>query len=173
MKYSIIKRLSLYTVFSGLAALVNFGSRFGYEALLGGATTSARMAYLVSVAAAYLTGMIVNFVLSKYVTFQAQESGRTQREIIKFVAIALIGLVATVAGSFVAYETLVVVVRELPGLKFSDDLLRTLGHVAGMGIGLVVNFIGHDRLSFRQTGLWDRVLLALKRGRESGEQSEE
>lgn len=172
MQYSIFKRLSLYTVFSGLAALVNFGSRFGYELLLAG-TASTKWVYLISVGLAYLTGMVVNFVLSKYVTFQAQESGRTKRELVKFVAIALVGLVATVAGSYVTYEILIVLRPYVPNLKLSDDLLRTFAHLTGMGLGLIVNFIGHDRISFTQTGLWDRILLALKRARETGEQSEE
>lgn len=165
-KFSVAKRLSLYTVFSGLAALVNFASRFGYDLLLTGVLERS-VSYFVSVTLAYLTGMVVNFGLSKYITFQAKSSGRTRRELIKFLTIGLLGLLTTVAGSFLGYgigQHLAPLLQAAPvSLAVSDEALRTLGHLFGMGLGLIVNFVGHDRVSFRSTGLWDRIVLALQK----------
>ena len=166
-RYSAAKRLSFYAVFSGLAALVNFGSRFGYEHVLSRSATTT-IAYLTAVTLAYLTGMVVNFILSKFVTFQARDSGRTRREAVKFLVIAAFGLGATVLTSYGAYALLRAATGLAP-LGISDDLLRTGAHLCGMGLGLLVNFVGHDRFSFRPTGVWDRMVLALQGGSRTSE----
>ena len=155
------KRLSLYAVFSGFAALVNFGSRFGYDHLLS-RILAPTLAYVAGVALAYLTGMVVNFVLSKYVTFQAHGSGRTRREAAKFLAIALLGLLTTVLGSYAAYFALTMANGRVFVVVLPDQLMRTGAHLCGMALGLVVNFVGHDRFSFRATGMWDRLMQVMQ-----------
>ncbi len=137
------KGLGLYFLASGTAAAVNFGSRFVYDAFFS---------FGVSVIFAYCTGMLVNFSLSKLFVFEARHSGKTWRELAKFLVVAGLGLLFTYGVSISAAWFL-----DGLALGFSQELTHTAAHIAGMGAGFVANFIGHKLISFRETGIWDRM----------------
>ncbi|MCB1302761.1 MAG: GtrA family protein [Leptospiraceae bacterium] len=152
-KQRITRKFLLYLFFSGFAALVNFASRFLYETIPG-------VNFEIAVALAYLTGMIVNFAFSKWITFQAASSGRFRREAVKFFLIASLGLIVTVAISagalrFFAYAA--ARWSQVVPSNFDDDIRAATAHLIGMGAGLVMNFFGHEMLSFRETGIYDRL----------------
>ena len=140
---TLLKQLLKYGATSGIAALVNFLSRFGFSGFFDFGT---------SVVLAYCTGMVVNFVLSKYFAFDSGQSGRLPRELLKFFLVALVGLFVTYIISMLA-------------LRFGGPVLGDMGpetrqaaaHLAGMAAGFAANFVGHKLFSFRVTGLWDKI----------------
>ncbi len=139
---SAVRKLGLYFLASGAAALVNFLSRFAYDL---------SFEFAASVVLAYCTGMIVNFSLSKLFVFDARKSGNTWREGIKFLLVAGAGLAVTTGVS------LAVVWAFKLRPSFSETLQYTIAHACGMGAGFVANFGGHRLVSFRETGLWARL----------------
>ena len=138
------KKLLLYFLASGLAALVNFVSRFGYDLYFS---------FGVSVVFAYCTGMVVNFSLSKLFVFGARKSGNSVREGVKFIVVAGGGLLVTTAVSLGAAWAL--------GFSpfVSEEVHLMLAHACGMGAGFIANFAGHRFVSFRETGLWSRFIV--------------
>ena len=71
-----------FVAVGGVAALVNFGSRFFYSEL---------MSYRAAIVVAYGTGMITAFVLSKYLVFRP--SGRhTAKEFLYFGVVNLLAV---------------------------------------------------------------------------------
>ena len=155
----ITRKFLLYIFFSGFAALVNFASRFLYETIPG-------VNFEIAVALAYVTGMMVNFAFSKWITFQAASSGRFKREAVKFFAVASLGLLVTVGISAGALRFLQwmgpSIAPRLP-LKADEETLAAVAHLVGMAAGLVANFIGHELVSFRETGIGDKIKAILKR----------
>jgi putative flippase GtrA len=137
------RKLGLYFLASGAAALVNFLSRFAYDLTFEFAT---------SVVLAYCTGMIVNFSLSKLFVFGARKSGNTWREGIKFLIVAGAGLAVTTLVSLAAVWAM----QWRPVLS-DAPLQYTIAHACGMAAGFVANFGGHKLVSFRETGLWARL----------------
>lgn len=158
----LINRFFSYIVLSGIAFLVNFGSRFGYDYILKSFVVpdllnlNPKNIFNAGVTLAYVTGMLVNFATSKWITFKAADSGRGKREAIKFFVIALIGLVVNVVVS----EYTLYYIQQWPALSLPIDsiqLIEGFAHLAGIGVGLIFNFAGHQLLSFQNTGLWDRL----------------
>lgn len=122
---------------------VNFISRMLYGKFLP---------FNISIIPAYLTGMIIGFVLTKRFAFNAKASGNTRREMVKFLIISLIALAVTY---IVAVSMLYILSFYLP--HFSLFMRETLAHVTGMGFSFITNFVGHKLFTFRPTGFYDRV----------------
>ncbi|MCB1173204.1 MAG: GtrA family protein [Leptospiraceae bacterium] len=165
----ISQKFALYTFFSAFAALVNFGSRFLYDMIPG-------VHFLVAVTLAYLTGMVVNFISSKWLVFDSGQSGRTRREAVKFLFIAILGLFVTVIVSAIALWILKqstmgqFLVKWITTSADFADPRPTIAHALGMLAGLLANFVGHEFLSFKETGIWDRILEYRNRSRSGDEQ---
>lgn len=152
-KITISRKFLLYVLFSGFAALVNFASRFLYESI-------PEVNFEFAVALAYISGMIVNFGFSKWITFDAGSSGKFKREALKFFAVAGLGLLVTVAISAAAIRILEHTIgQNQPALpvETSQETLAAMAHLAGMAAGLVANFFGHELISFRSTGIGDKL----------------
>ena len=153
LKHKLTRKFLLYVFFAGFAALVNFASRFLYEALPG-------VSFEGAVALAYISGMAVNFAFSKWITFQAAESGRLRREAIKFLVVASVGLLTTLTVAAAALRAFLWAApgfEDRVGLSFDRQTLAALAHLAGMAAGLVANFLGHELISFRRTGIAERI----------------
>lgn len=126
-----------YLFTSGLAAGVNFGSRFVYGIWLS---------FTPSVVVAYLTGMLVNFVLSKRFVFDARESKATRVEFLKFGTVASIGLLFTLVASWGALAAMTTYAPHL-----AMELQQGIAHAAGIAVGFVANFAGHRFFTFKAT----------------------
>ncbi len=130
-----------YFLLAGVAASVNFTSRFIYDLFLD---------FRYSVVFAYSSGMLVSFVLSKRYIFSVRESGRTHTEFIKFTLTATVGLIVT---CFVSVGML--------GFIHSRTHLhegeKVISHICGIGAGFIANYFGHKFFSFRETGLARRI----------------
>lgn len=138
-------KIFLYFLASGAAALVNFGSRFLYDLF---------MDFWVSVIAAYFTGMLVNYVLSRKYVFSSYAGATTTKTLSKFAIIAFLGLGVTTAVSLLALDLL------QERFALGEPLAKPLAHCLGIGTAFVASFLGHNFLTFRATG-FSRLL---KRG---------
>lgn len=128
-----------------LGASINFISRIFYRQFFD---------FDVSVFCGYLTATVLTFMPTKKYAFAAAKTGNTGREAIKFLGIALVALVVQV---YVAKYTLEWVATPLfpsPDLKFWRE---TGSHVVGMGMSFLANYFGHKLLTFRSTGVYDKI----------------
>lgn len=127
-----------------LGASVNFITQIFYRNYFDFAT---------SVFLGYLTATIVSFVPTKRFAFSAGKTGNTGREAIKFLIIALVALIVQV---YVSEFTLTWIATPLfPGLS---AFWREKGsHVVGMGLSFLANYFGHKLLTFRSTGMYDKL----------------
>ncbi|MEZ0538433.1 GtrA family protein [Fibrella arboris] len=129
-----------------LGASINFVSRIVYRELFA-------IDYSTSVLFGYLTATVLTFIPTKRYAFAAGNTGNTKREAIKFLMIAAVALAVQV---YVAKLTLEYVANPLfPDL--SKIWRETGSHVVGMGLSFLANFFGHKLLTFRSTGMYDRI----------------
>lgn len=130
-----------------LGASVNFVSQIFYRKFFG-------FDFSTSVFLGYLTATVVSFLPTKRFAFSAGKTGNTRREAVKFLIIALVALLVQV---YVSAFTLKYVAEPLfpnPDIQF----WREKGsHVVGMGLSFLANYFGHKLLTFRSTGVYDKI----------------
>ena len=102
----------------------------------------------------YVIATIVSFFPQKNLVFASRDSGKANREMIKYVFIALFALgvqevFTTWASKYIFY----------PQNTFAqtDFWKMKLSHVVGMSFSFLANYYGHKFLTFRSTGLYDKV----------------
>jgi putative flippase GtrA len=127
-----------------LGASINFISRIFYRTYFD---------FDTSVLCGYLTATVLTFIPTKRFAFSAGKTGNTGREAIKFLGIALVALVVQV---YVAKYTLEWIANPL--FPSAPKLWRETGsHLTGMGMSFLANYFGHKMLTFRSTGMYDRL----------------
>lgn len=127
-----------------LGASINFISQIFYRQYFG---------YATSVLCGYLTATVLTFIPTKRYAFSAGKTGNTGREMIKYLIIALVALLVQV---YVAKYTLEWVAT--PIFPTSPELWREKGaHLVGMGTSFMANYFGHKILTFRSTGVYDKI----------------
>lgn len=110
----------------------------------------------------YLVSIPVGFYLTKLLAFNARNSGKTTREIVKYLITIVVSGCITVYGADYSIRLLMQILGDgkmtvpLTGKEFSPA--GTLGHFMGMGMSFIFNFIVHKRFTFHQTGLWDKIV---------------
>ena len=147
-KDKLLKHRDFFTFFltALFGASVNFFSQIFYRENLG-------YSFSTSVLVGYLTATVVSFIPTKLFAFSAKETGNTSREVIKFVVIALI---AWAVQYVVSVGTLNWVAN--PFFPDVDKFWREKSsHVMGMGFSFLANYFGHKLLTFRSTGMYDRL----------------
>jgi putative flippase GtrA len=128
-----------------LGASVNFFSRFFYREFCD---------YEWSIFWGYATATVVSFIPQKIFAFDAKTTGNTQREMIKYVLIAFTALGIQIGISSLALD---IFVGPVFGEKLSLKMQETLSHIFGMGCSFLANYFGHKFLTFRSTGIYDKV----------------
>lgn len=120
-----------FLVAGGLAALANFGARLAFQPFTG---------FGVAVAAAYLVGFTVAFVLNRAFVFPA--SGKPLRqEIGWFLIFNLAAFPVVLAAS--------VVLRDYLFIRFlAPSLAGALAHAIAILIPVVFNFAAHRLVTF-------------------------
>ncbi|WP_229311135.1 GtrA family protein [Larkinella soli] len=127
-----------------LGASVNFLSQIFYRKYFN---------FDTSVLLGYLTATVVSFLPTKNYAFSARGTGNTYREAVKFLIIAIVAWVVQV---YVAVATLDWVANPLfPSTKLFWR--EKSSHVVGMGFSFLANYFGHKLLTFRSTGMYDRL----------------
>lgn len=130
-------KVLLYFMVSGVAALVNFGSRFFYDLFFD---------FWVSVVFAYFSGMLVNYALSRKYVFSSYTGATTAKTLSKFALVAFLGLGITTIVSLLALELF------QQRIALGENLAKALAHCFGIGTAFVASFLGHNFLTFRATG---------------------
>ncbi len=145
-KYKAPREFFSFFLTALLGASINFISRILYREFF-------TIDYSTSVLFGYLTATVLTFIPTKKYAFAAGDTGNTKREAIKFLMIAGVALVVQI---YVAKYTLEYVANPLfPNL--SKIWRETGSHVVGMGLSFLANFFGHKLLTFRSTGVYDRI----------------
>ncbi len=107
-----------------------------------------------SVFLGYLTATIVSFVPTKLFAFSAKGSGNSGREAIKFLGIAAVAWAVQVG---IAAATLKWIANPYLSEYLAVFWREKFSHVVGMGFSFLANFFGHKLLTFRSTGVYDRI----------------
>jgi putative flippase GtrA len=144
-KYKAHREFLSFFLTAMLGASVNFFSQIYYRDYFS---------FNTSVFLGYLTATVVSFVPTKLFAFSAKGTGNSGREAIKFLAIALVAWAVQVG---VAAATLKWVADPFLSGHLSVFWREKFSHVAGMGFSFLANFFGHKLLTFRSTGMYDRI----------------
>jgi putative flippase GtrA len=129
-----------------LGASINFVSQIVYRQYFD-------LDFDTSVFCGYLTATVLTFIPTKRYAFSAGKTGNTGREAVKFLVIALVALVVQV---YVAKYTLEWIAN--PIFPSFGELWREKGsHLVGMGASFMANYFGHKLLTFRSTGMYDKI----------------
>ncbi|CAA0088124.1 Uncharacterised protein [Halioglobus japonicus] len=131
-------RFIRFLLAGGLAAVVNFGSRFFYNIFVDFST---------AVVLAFITGLTTGYLLNKRYVFTTSGNSVVQ-EVIWFVVINLLALAQTWGLS-------VYLVQLLPEYITTDGpggvaLIAALAHGAGVLLPVFTSYIGHKYLTFRE-----------------------
>ena len=118
-----MKQFLLFLLTGGIAAAVNFSSRFLY---------SKWMSFSLAIVFAYLTGMITAFILAKLIVFQKSEQP-LHRSVWRFSLINAIAVAQTWSVSMLLAQVLPV----------------EISHAIGISVPVFTSYIGHKRWSFR------------------------
>jgi putative flippase GtrA len=122
----------------GLAALLNFGSRFFYNLFVDFST---------AVVLAFITGLTAGYVLNKLYVFTSSGNSMVQ-EIGWFVAVNLFALAQTWGLSVYLAQVLP---DYMPGeASGRRELAEAIAHGAGVLLPVFTSYIGHKYLTFRE-----------------------
>ncbi len=129
-----LPRFLRFLACGGLAAALNWSSRFGWSLLLP---------FSAAVIAAYLTGMLAAFLLFRAYVFE--DSDRSLGPQVRgFVLVNLLGMAATWALA----NLLVYWLLPAAGLRWH---VEAIGHGLAIVAPAVTSWFGHRFLSFRRT----------------------
>ncbi|NQX89545.1 MAG: GtrA family protein [Halioglobus sp.] len=131
-------RMVRFLLAGGLAALVNFGSRFIYSLFVSFST---------AVLLAFMTGLTTGFLLNKIYVFTTSKNTITQ-EMSWFVFINILALMQTWGLS-------VYLSHVLPGMlpvsgESGKQLTYAIAHGAGILLPVFTSYVGHKYLTFRE-----------------------
>jgi putative flippase GtrA len=132
MQQFMSRQFLVFLMTGGCAAAVNFFSRIVYNLW---------MSFSLAIIVAYITGMVVAFVLAKLFVFK---EGRQSliRSITMFVLVNIIGVVqAWVISIVLAYYV-------LPYLGV-PMYVKEIAHAIGIAVPAFTSYLGHKYLSFR------------------------
>lgn len=127
------RQLSLFLMTGGLAAAANFGSRIAYNRW---------MSFSSAVVLAYLTGMLIAYILAKLLVFKRSQQSLA-RSIFFFVLINVIAVLQTWGIS------LGLVLYLFPAIGFSF-FEQELAHAIGIIVPVFSSYFGHKYFSFKE-----------------------
>ena len=136
-----------------LGAGTNFFTRILYKPMFLSLGFLDKPAFQWSVFAGYMTATIVTFIPQKVFAFSAKESGNTKRESIKFFIIATVALGIQLGLSSLTLDY----VANKYFSTFSLTIRETCSHIVGMGFSFLANYYGHKFLTFRSTGIYEKI----------------
>lgn len=132
MKIFLNKQFTMFVVTGGVAAAANFGSRilFNYW-----------MDFSSAVILAYITGMVVAFLLAKAFVFR-ESTQSTNKSILFFIVVNVFAVLQT----WLISMGLAVYVLPAMGVK---DFVHEIAHAAGIVAPVFTSYLGHKHFSFR------------------------
>ncbi|CAM2961729.1 GtrA-like protein [Legionella steigerwaltii] len=128
------KQFIVFLIVGTIAFTVNFCSRIIYNY---------SFSFSTSILLAYITGMVVAFILVKLFVFKKSQQTVT-RSIIFFILVNLIGMLQTwVISLLLAYYV-------LPALGI-QSYTREIAHLFGLASPVFTSYLGHKFWTFRET----------------------
>jgi putative flippase GtrA len=127
------RRFTLFVVLGGCAALVNWVSRFPLERIVS---------FPMSVAMAYMIGMVVAFTLFSQFVFPVSPQPLAQ-QIKFFILVNLAGIMQVFAVS------MALVYCVFPAIGFAGVLTEPVGHGIAIGVPTISSYFGHRLLTFK------------------------
>jgi putative flippase GtrA len=100
----------------------------------------------------YIAAIPVGFILSKNYVFDAKKSGKTGKEIYKFLITLLVSYLLTVYGAasclYLLTQWFGDVSLAIPFTNSHFSPIGTFSHFAGMGLSFAFNFVAHKKFTF-------------------------
>ncbi|TRM54251.1 GtrA family protein [Achromobacter sp. LC458] len=132
MKAFMNKQFTLFVVTGGIAAAANFGSRILYNRWVDFST---------AVILAYITGMIVAFLLAKAFVFK-ESTQSTNKSVMYFIIVNMFAVLQT----WLISMGLALYLLPALGIKM---YVHELAHAAGVVAPVFTSYLGHKHFSFR------------------------
>nr|WP_315527335.1 GtrA family protein [uncultured Achromobacter sp.] len=132
MKIFLNKQFTLFVVTGGIAAAANFGSRILFNRW---------MDFSSAVILAYITGMVVAFLLAKAFVFR-ESTQSTNKSILFFIVVNVFAVLQT----WLISMGLAVYVLPAMGVKV---FVHEMAHAAGIVAPVFTSYLGHKHFSFR------------------------
>jgi len=133
-----------FLVVGGIAATVNFFSRFFFQMFCP--------YYTVNVALAFCAGTVVSFALNRFYSFKAFDDHRVH-QFVKF-------LISTGGAILVASAVAWCCMRlyyALGRTLMSESQARILAHLAAIGLTTIYNFLHMKFFSFKKLGVAEKI----------------
>ena len=127
-----MKQFVLFLLCGGIAASLNWGSRFLFSMFFG---------FKVAVALAYVVGMLTAFILMKSFVFQVQQKPLAS-QVSKFLAVNILALLQTLGVSVLLAE------HAFPALGVVENA-EAAAHLIGVLVPVVTSYFGHKFLTFK------------------------
>lgn len=147
------KDLIAYFFIAGIGACV--------QLIMGGLIKDwFKLPYESTVFPAYLVALVVGFILTKLFAFNARQSNQTQREMIKFLLVALFSGFITWFFSVMPYKWIHEKYEDyffqIPFAVKKINLTQLSTTINGMGFSFISNFVLHKTFTFKKSGFYDR-----------------
>lgn len=162
-----LKDLIVYFLIAGTGAAVQF---------IAGSFFRNYVNFYTSVSLGYIVSFFVGFVLTKLFAFDARNTNKTRREMVKFGIVACISFGITVGFAALTLQILHAsnpadVIYNLPfefiPIKYREvNVTEASSTLVGMGLSFVSNYILHKTFTFKSTGFYDRAKTVLNLGKE-------
>lgn len=118
------------------------------------------LSYEKSVFPAYLIALVVGFFLTKLFAFDARNSNKTKREMVKFLIVAFFSGFVTWFFSLGTYSLLNKLgtdfLFQIPYSRKQVNVSQTSSTIVGMGFSFLSNYILHKTFTFKSSGFYDR-----------------
>jgi putative flippase GtrA len=160
-----LKDLIVYFLIAGTGAAVQF---------IAGSFFRNYVNFYTSVSLGYIVSFFVGFVLTKLFAFDARNTNKTRREMVKFGIVAAISFGITVGFAALTLKILHSsdpndYFYKLPYVseKYKEvNVTEASSTLVGMGLSFVSNYILHKTFTFKSTGFYDRAKTVLNLGKE-------
>ncbi|MFN3379032.1 MAG: GtrA family protein [Runella zeae] len=162
-----LKDLIVYFLIAGTGAAVQF---------ISGSFFRNYVDFYASVSLGYIVSFFVGFVLTKLFAFDARNTNKTRREMVKFGIVAAISFGITVGFAALTLnilhatnpsDTIYHIPLDFIPAKYREvNVTEAASTLVGMGLSFVSNFILHKTFTFKSTGFYDRAKAALNLGKD-------
>lgn len=133
MRIFLSRQFVIFLFTGGFAAVVNFASRFAYNVFVD---------FPMAVTLAYLTGMVIAFILAKLFVFQ-----RTSHSTAKSAALFAIVNIFAFAQTWIVSMALAYYLLPAFGIHQFD---KAIASAVGISIPVFTSFIAHKYITFRE-----------------------
>ena len=114
----------------------------------------------------YLISLVVGFILTKLFAFDARRTQQTNREMVKFLMVALFsGFVTDMAtrfAYFISNSYFQTYAWQIPLSQKTVNVNQMMCYIFGMGCSFISNYTLHKTFTFKSTGFYDRLKMLIK-----------